>query len=180
MNGYRLKINSYEDSSKITFRGLNFNYSRVMNTTREKTRDLANLYYGKEYSEGSIYIAEEVEETPVEEVAGVGEAAESVVKVEETPVEAAAAVSEEAESATAAGPAEIAEPVVDKSAETAPVVEPEKKVTRARRVKQAPAAEAAEGTVESGSDKLTETEPSATEEGESDVTAEAGETPQGS
>ncbi len=125
-------------------------------------------------------MVEAIEETPAEAVASTGEAAESAVKVEEMPAEAVAGGGSEAELSTTSGPTEIVEPVVDKSVEAAPAVEPEKKRARARRVKRAPAAETAEDTVESGVDKVTEAEPSITEEEESDVTAEAGETPQGS
>lgn len=61
MNKCRLKISAQEDSSEISFNGLGRKYSKVTATTREKTRNLASLYYGNEYTDEALVLFEEIE-----------------------------------------------------------------------------------------------------------------------
>jgi len=61
MTRYRLEIKSEDKISEIAFRGLNLNYSGASKSSSSFTRSLASLYYGTEFSEEALELAEEVE-----------------------------------------------------------------------------------------------------------------------
>ncbi len=102
-----------------------------------------------------------------------GAEVESAVEQEEMPAEPA--VSGEAESSVSAGPAETLTETAGERVEAAPETETKEKRTRSRaRAKAVPSAEPAKDTGEPTVDVAAEAESSTTEEGEKDVTAEAG------
>jgi CHAT domain-containing protein len=62
MMNYRLKISANDDSSKISLKGLGLNYSGVTEISSEKTRSLATLYYGQQWTKKDISLFGEIEE----------------------------------------------------------------------------------------------------------------------
>ena len=57
----RLKISAQKESVEVSFNGLGRRHSKTTDTTREKTRTLASLYYGKTYTDEALLLAEEIE-----------------------------------------------------------------------------------------------------------------------
>jgi hypothetical protein len=61
MKGYLLKICAGEDFSKISLMGPQLNCSGAAGITREKTRNLATLYYGSEFMEEDFALLQDIE-----------------------------------------------------------------------------------------------------------------------
>lgn len=61
MKGYLLKISAGEDFSEISLSGPQLNCSGAAGITREKTRNLATLYYGSEFMEEDFALLQGIE-----------------------------------------------------------------------------------------------------------------------
>ncbi|MBD3205675.1 CHAT domain-containing protein [Candidatus Bathyarchaeota archaeon] len=61
MPGYRLEIKFEDEASEITLIGLKRNYCGALKSSSSFTRSLASLYYGTEFSNEALELAEEVE-----------------------------------------------------------------------------------------------------------------------